>query len=1073
MEEVGAQIAAPVVIHQTLAQRFCNTHPIVKKRGLPFHSSGIVHQNPSDNWNRKSWDWDSARFVAKPLQSDGARAGSGTQVSPDLLRREVQSSASNRTMPDDENLRLKLGDGAGSNVGSGGMNLVEEPQSVSRPNKRVRSGSPGGANHPMCQVDDCEEDLSTAKDYHRRHKVCEVHSKAGKTLVGKQMQRFCQQCSRFHPLSEFDEGKRSCRRRLAGHNRRRRKTQPEDATPRMLVPGSPQKNINCDVDVINLLAVLAHAQGNTGDKSGKFSSTPDKDHLIQILSKINSLPLPANLAAKLPLLKTTNASIPNLARSENQKQMNAIASSPSTKDLLAVLSATPGAPSSSEGSDSEKSRTAHVDQAACLNLPKGSTIEFPSVGGERSSTSHHSPMEDVDYHVQETSPSLQLQLFSSSPEDSSARKLPLGRNYISSSSSNPSEEISPLSSPPVVHDLFPMRTSRETMKDAHLSNSEGEIAFVKSTMSNGCSTSLQLFGGPIQATENGSIQSSPYRAGYTSSSGSDHSPSSLNSDAQDRTGRIIFKLFDKDPSHLPGSLRTQIHNWLSNSPSEMESYIRPGCIVLSLYLSMPSFAWNQLEENLINYVKSLVKDTGVGFWGDGRFLVYTDRQMASHKNGKIRLCKSWRAWTVPELISVSPVAVVAGQETSLLLRGRSLTAPGTTIHCTHADGYSIKEVTASSCQAAAQDVIRLGSFKICGAAPNMLGRCFIEVENNFKGTTFPVIIADNLICHELRLLEPEINGPAEVCDGISPNHIQYTGRSASREEVLHFLDELGWLFQRKSNSSFFGTPIYRLTRFKFLLIFSVEHDFCALVKTLLDILLEINLGRKGLATESLAMLSEIHLLNRAVRRRCRSMVDLLVNYSIIDSDGASVKFIFIPNSAGPGGLTPLHLAACASSSDDIVDALTNDPQAVGMQSWNSVVDANGLSPYAYASIRNNHSYNALVARKLADKENSQVSVPIKDEIEPFQVEVDDSDKNTISDSNRAPKISCSRCAVVAAYGNSQKFPGSHGLLLHRPYVHSMLVIAAVCVCVCVFLRGHPYVGCVSPFAWENLGYGAM
>ncbi|KAI3465503.1 hypothetical protein Pfo_022166 [Paulownia fortunei] len=1084
MEEVGAQVAAPVVIHQTLARRFCNTQPIVKKRGLPFHSSSIVHQNPSDNWNPKSWDWDSARFVAKPLHCDGVRVGSGAQIPPNLpKRKEVESSAANPTKPDrtgkdDENLRLKLGDGdgAGSN---GGRNLVGEPQPVSRPNKKVRSGSPGGANHPMCQVDDCKEDLSTAKDYHRRHKVCEVHSKASKALVGKQMQRFCQQCSRFHPLSEFDEGKRSCRRRLAGHNRRRRKTQPEDSTPRVLVPGSPHNNINCDVDVINLLAMLAHAQGNTGERSGKFSSIPEKDQLIHILSKINPLPLPANLAAKLSLLKTTSGSIPNLVRSENQNQMSGNASSPSTMDLLAVLSATPGAPSSdafeiqshpsTEGSDSEKSKSAYVDQAACLNLPKGSVIEIPSAGGERSSTSYHSPMEEVDCHVQETSPRLQLQLFSSSPEDNSARKFPLGRNYLSSNSSNPSEERSPVSSPPLVHNLFPMQTSRETMKDDRLSNSEDELAYVKSTMSNGCSTSLRLFGGSIQVTENGSIQSSPYRAGYTSSSGSDHSPSSLNSGAQDRTGRIIFKLFDKDPSHLPGSLRTQMYNWLSNSPSEMESYIRPGCIVLSLYLSMPSFAWNQLDENLLNYVKSLVKDIDVGFWGSGRFLVYSDRKMASHKDGKIRLCKSWRAWSIPELISVSPVAVVAGQETSLLLRGRSLTAPGTTIYCTHADGYNIKEVPASSCQDTAHDEIRLGSFKISGAASNMLGRCFIEVENSFKGTTFPVIIADNAICHELRLLEPEIYGTAEVCDAISPNHIQYTGRSWSREEVLHFLDELGWLFQRKSNSSLFGIPDYRLTRFKFLLIFSVEHDFCALVKTLLDILLELNLGRKGLARESLAMLSEIHLLNRAVRRRCRRMVDLLINYSIIDSADASEKFIFLPNLAGPGGLTSLHLAACTSSSDDMVDALTSDPQEVGLQSWNSVLDANGLSPYAYALMRNNHSYNALVGRKLADRKNGRVSVSIENETKEFQVEMDN-DKKTTSNFNRGQK-SCSRCAVVAC-GYSKKFPGSKGLL-QRPYIHFMLVIAAVCVCVCVFLRGHPYVGCVAPFAWENLGYGAI
>jgi hypothetical protein len=30
---------------------------------------------------------------------------------------------------------------------------------------------------------------------------------------------------RFHLLSEFDDGKRSCRKRLAGHNERRRKPQ--------------------------------------------------------------------------------------------------------------------------------------------------------------------------------------------------------------------------------------------------------------------------------------------------------------------------------------------------------------------------------------------------------------------------------------------------------------------------------------------------------------------------------------------------------------------------------------------------------------------------------------------------------------------------------------------------------------------------------------------------------------------------------------------------------------------------------------------------------------------------------
>ncbi|MCO5557436.1 hypothetical protein L7F22_011000 [Adiantum nelumboides] len=98
--------------------------------------------------------------------------------------------------------------------------------------KRPRPNSPGCMMQPapLCQAEGCKADLSMAKHYHRRHKVCEYHSKAATVHIGDQTQRFCQQCSRFHVLDEFDDGKRSCRKRLADHNRRRRKPQPTPAT---------------------------------------------------------------------------------------------------------------------------------------------------------------------------------------------------------------------------------------------------------------------------------------------------------------------------------------------------------------------------------------------------------------------------------------------------------------------------------------------------------------------------------------------------------------------------------------------------------------------------------------------------------------------------------------------------------------------------------------------------------------------------------------------------------------------------------------------------------------------------
>ncbi|KAJ8647164.1 hypothetical protein MRB53_000187 [Persea americana] len=117
----------------------------------------------------------------------------------------------------------------------------EEEGVVEERKKRVRAGIDGErrgsavavnsiSTTQRCQADNCEADLGVAKKYHQRHKVCENHSKAKVVLVGGIQQRYCQQCSRFHELSQFDDAKRSCRERLAHHNERRRKIPPDQQT---------------------------------------------------------------------------------------------------------------------------------------------------------------------------------------------------------------------------------------------------------------------------------------------------------------------------------------------------------------------------------------------------------------------------------------------------------------------------------------------------------------------------------------------------------------------------------------------------------------------------------------------------------------------------------------------------------------------------------------------------------------------------------------------------------------------------------------------------------------------------
>jgi hypothetical protein len=481
------------------------------------------------------WDWDSRRFEAKPV---------------DVEVQEFDLTLRNRS-GEERGLDLNLGSG---------LTAVEETTTTTqnvRPNKKVRSGSPGG-NYPMCQVDNCTEDLSHAKDYHRRHKVCEVHSKATKALVGKQMQRFCQQCSRFHLLSEFDEGKRSCRRRLAGHNRRRRKTtQPEEVASGVVVPGNhdtTNNTANANMDLMALLTALACAQGKNAVKPPVGSpAVPDREQLLQILNKINALPLPMDLVSKLNNIGSLARKNMDHPTVNPQNDMNG--ASPSTMDLLAVLSTTLGSSSPdalailSQGGfgnkDSEKTKLSSYENGVTTNLEKR-TFGFSSVGGERSSSSNQSPSQDSDSRGQDTRSSLSLQLFTSSPEDESRPTVASSRKYYSSASSNPVEDRSPSSSP-VMQELFPLQASPETMRSKNHKNSSPRT---------GC-LPLELFGASNRGAADPNFKGFGQQSGYASS-GSDYSPPSLNSDAQDRTGKIVFKLLDKDPSQLPGTLRSEV-----------------------------------------------------------------------------------------------------------------------------------------------------------------------------------------------------------------------------------------------------------------------------------------------------------------------------------------------------------------------------------------------------------------------------------------------------------------------------------------------------------------------------------
>lgn len=108
-------------------------------------------------------------------------------------------------------------------------------------------------------------------------------------------------------------------------------------------------------------------------------------------------------------------------------------------------------------------------------------------------------------------------------------------------------------------------------------------------------------------------------------------------------------------------------------------------------------------------------------------------------------------------------------------------------------------------------------------------------------------------------------------------------------------------------------------------------------------------------------------------------------------------------------------------------------------------------------------------RKITDRKQGQVSIPVGNEILEQSWVIERVVKQFSQCRNG--KMSCTRCATTMTK-HYKHGPVSRGVL-HRPYIRSMLAIAAVCVCVCLFLRGSPEIGSVAPFKWENLGYGTI
>ncbi|KAM3209254.1 hypothetical protein ACQJBY_063751 [Aegilops geniculata] len=429
-----------------------------------------------------------------------------------------------------------------------------------------------------------------------------------------------------------------------------------------------------------------------------------------------------------------------------------------------------------------------------------------------------------------------------------------------------------------------------------------------------------------------------------------------------------------------------------------------------------------------------------------------------------------------QILCVTPIAAAYNSTANFSVRGFNIAQPTTKLLCIFGGKYLVQEATE---KLHADTRIQQGPqcLTFSCSFPSTSGRGFIEVEDYDQSSIcFPFVVAEESICCEIRMLEEKLNIIA-FGDALE-------GREdlmASRSQALKFLHEIGWLLQRShTRATSSKAPQqhhavgFSAARFRWLLSFAVDQEWCGVVKMLLDTLFQ---GNIDVASPVEFVLGE-NLVFAAVNKRSKPLVACLLRYTTKSApvgSGAVAKparFLFTPDMTGSSDITPLHVAATITNAAAVLDALTDDPQQLGIKTWKNARDATGYTPEDYARRRGHTSFIKIVENKIDSRlPAAHVSVAMTttgiaekhaDAGRPRSTD------QTVFDVEKSPP-GCRQC-VQLQHIACRPFPNR--FLSNRPAVLSLVAIAAVCVCVGLIMQSPPVIrGLPGPFLWNHIRWG--
>eukprot|EP00798_Chlamydomonas_sp_ICE-L_P013229 gene13229-19070_t len=174
------------------------------------------------------------------------------------------------------------------------MNLEDVLEVALPGNVPVLQGPPPeGANALVCQVLGCSNDLIDLKEYHHKYHICDVHIRLPQVMKEGRLQRFCQQCGRFHDLVAFDNNRKSCREQLSKHNARRRMRTKIERVKGRVAPAVSLKSIaECPSVAVSCAGPAPAPQSSIlgGYNSGSLSGFGNSDPVATAVMGCSILP---------------------------------------------------------------------------------------------------------------------------------------------------------------------------------------------------------------------------------------------------------------------------------------------------------------------------------------------------------------------------------------------------------------------------------------------------------------------------------------------------------------------------------------------------------------------------------------------------------------------------------------------------------------------------------------------------------------------------------------------------------------------------------------------------------------